>query len=71
MECYVKEIVAKVVGDGGKYGFCVVCQQPAEYFCKVTKASLCGLECKKKHLEVAEKQYKNYNESLAIFKSIK
>lgn len=49
---------------------CVVCNQPAEYFCKVTKASLCGLECKKKHLDIAQKQYKNYFESIIIYKSI-
>lgn len=70
IERYLCEVVAKVAKEGGKYGICVVCSQPAEYFCKVTKASLCGLDCKKKHLDVAQKQYKNYFESIIIYKSI-
>lgn len=50
LERYVDEIVSKVAEEGGKYGRCVICGQAADYFCKITKASLCGLECKKKHL---------------------
>jgi hypothetical protein len=44
-----------VVQDGGKYGHCVICKEKAEYHCKDTKASLCGHECKNKHLEMAAK----------------
>ena len=50
IEKYLDEIVSKVAEEGGKYGFCVVCSQPADHYCKITKASLCGLDCKKKHL---------------------
>jgi hypothetical protein len=42
-----------IIGDGGKYGFCVMCGEPAEHFCKITKASLCGIECKKSHIDLA------------------
>jgi hypothetical protein len=52
---YMTEYMTIIVGDGGKYGFCVMCGEPAEHFCKITKASLCGIECKKTHIELAER----------------
>ena len=52
---YLEEVVAKVAGEGGKHGCCVMCGQPADYYCKNTKAALCGLDCKQKHLEIASK----------------
>ena len=70
MEKYVDEIVSRVAEEGGKYGFCVICSQPADHYCKVTKASLCGFDCKKKHLEIAEKQYKDFYHSILLGKSI-
>ena len=70
IEKYLDEVVSKVAEEGGKYGLCVVCAQPADHYCKITKASLCGLDCKKKHLEIAEKQYKEYYHSILLFRSI-
>ena len=67
---YVYEIVSKVAGEGGKYGCCVVCGQAAEYYCKSTKAALCGIDCKKKHLEIAEKQYKGNYQAVVLGESI-
>ena len=70
IEKYVEEIVSKVAGEGGKYGCCVVCAQPAEYYCKNTKAAVCGLDCKKKHLEIAEKQYKSHYQAVLLAEAI-
>ena len=44
------EYVSIIDGEGGKYGLCVICGQPAEHFCKATRAALCGGECKRKHI---------------------
>lgn len=33
-----------------KYGFCLMCSKPADYYCKDTKIPVCGSECKKAHL---------------------
>ena len=66
IEKYVDEIANRASGEGGKYGLCVICLQPADHYCKVTRAALCGFDCKKKHLEIAEKQYKDYYHSVLI-----
>ena len=68
MHKYVGEMVAVVAGIGGKYGLCVVCREPADYFCKITRASLCGADCKKRHLELAEKQYRGYYQAVNLWK---
>lgn len=60
VEMYVSEIVDKVVKDGGKYGHCVICRQPADFHCKDTRASLCGPTCKVKHLELSSKYDQEY-----------
>ena len=44
------EYVSILDAEGGKYGLCVICGQPAEHFCKATRAALCGGECKRKHI---------------------
>jgi hypothetical protein len=56
---YVDEIIDKVIKDGGKYGFCVVCRNKADFYCKDTKASLCGADCKLKHLNIAKKYHED------------
>lgn len=61
-------MVVSVARVGGKYGLCVICREPADYYCKITKASLCGAECKKRHLELAEKQYKLYYQATQLWK---
>ena len=40
---------------GGKYGRCFVCKVNADYYCKDTKVPVCGVECKKAHLELLTK----------------
>jgi hypothetical protein len=35
-------MIDKIVQDGGKYGHCVICKSKADFYCKDTKASLCG-----------------------------
>jgi len=37
----------------GIFGWCFVCRNPANLFCKDTKVPVCSLECKFKHLEQA------------------
>jgi hypothetical protein len=55
IDMYVSEIIDKVAQDGGKYGHCVICRNKADYHCKDTKASLCGPDCKTKHLDISTK----------------
>jgi hypothetical protein len=50
---YMNEYLSIVEKEGGRYGSCVMCAQPADHYCKITRASLCGLDCKKKHIEMA------------------
>ncbi len=47
---YMNEYLSIVDKSGGKYGCCVMCGQAADNYCRITKASLCGLDCKKKHI---------------------
>lgn len=37
-------------GLKSKYGFCLMCHKPADYYCKDTKIPVCGSDCKKAHL---------------------
>jgi hypothetical protein len=46
----MNEYLSIVDKSGGKYGSCVMCGQAADNYCRITKASLCGLDCKKKHI---------------------
>lgn len=64
------EYLSIIDGVGGRYGLCVICGQPAEHFCKITKASLCGIDCKKKHIEIAEVQYKHHFQAAHLWSSI-
>ena len=66
IEKYTDAIVDKIVGDGGKYGYCVICGEPAEHFCKVTKVSLCGIQCKRVHLEMSDSFYKQYLQNIRL-----
>ena len=36
----------------GKKGWCFLCRNPADYYCKDTKVPVCSATCKKKHLEM-------------------
>lgn len=36
----------------GKHGCCFLCKQPADYYCKDTRVPVCGVDCKKAHLEL-------------------
>lgn len=33
-----------------KYGFCLMCKKPADYYCKDTGVPVCGSDCKKSHI---------------------
>lgn len=48
----VEERCGEGRGDRGKKGWCFLCHQPADYYCKDTKVSVCGVNCKKAHLEM-------------------
>ena len=50
IEKYMVEYISIVDGEGGRYGLCIICGQPAEHFCKTTRAALCSMDCKKKHI---------------------
>lgn len=67
---YMTEYVSIVEKAGGKYGRCVMCGANADHYCKVTKASLCGVDCKKEHIALAEKQYKNYFQGVNLWQSL-
>lgn len=67
---YMNEYLSIIEKNGGRYGNCVMCAQPADHYCKITKASLCGLDCKKKHIEMAEHQYKHYFQSVNLWEAI-
>lgn len=66
----MNEYLAIIEGVGGRYGFCVMCSLPADHYCKITKASLCSIECKKQHLEIAEKQYKDHFQARNLWVAI-
>jgi hypothetical protein len=36
----------------GTFGWCIVCRQSADYFCKQTKLPICSLKCKNGNLEL-------------------
>ena len=40
----------------GKYGYCVVCSKPANFFCKETRAPVCSMEHKLIHLQRGDKK---------------
>lgn len=67
---YMNEYLSIVEREGGRYGNCVMCAQPADHYCKITRASLCGLDCKKKHIEMAEHQYKHYFQAVNLWDTI-
>lgn len=59
---YVKKMVVDMVdkievmqGEAvkgtGKFGFCFMCRELADHYCKDTKVSVCSSHCKKAHLE--------------------
>ena len=66
----MNEYLSIIEKTGGRYGNCVICCQPADHYCKITKASLCGIDCKKKHIEMAERQYKNYFQAVNLWEGI-
>jgi hypothetical protein len=66
----MNEYLSIVDKSGGKYGSCVMCGQAADNYCRITKASLCGLDCKKKHIEMAERQYKHQFQAHSLQGSI-
>lgn len=33
----------------GKFGWCVRCRKPADYYCKQTRVPVCSFECKNRH----------------------
>ncbi|CAD8099384.1 unnamed protein product [Paramecium sonneborni] len=54
---YKNYIEVKVIDNGitsGKFGWCILCRQPAPYFCKDTRVPVCSVPCKKKHFEMIE-----------------
>lgn len=67
---YMNEYLSIIEKEGGRYGNCVMCAQPADHYCKITRASLCGLDCKKKHIEMAEHQYKHYFQAVNLWEAI-
>ena len=38
----------------GKFGWCMVCRNKADLYCKDTKHPVCSYECKKKHVSLVE-----------------
>lgn len=39
--------------ESGRFGWCLVCRNTADLYCKETKHPVCSQECKKKHLAEA------------------
>ena len=40
--------------SAGKFGWCMVCRNKADLYCKDTKHPVCSYECKKKHVALVE-----------------
>lgn len=36
----------------GRFGWCLVCRKPADYYCKDTRVPVCSSDCKLRYLEV-------------------
>lgn len=68
---YVLEALDRVGEQtGGKYGYCVICREPADFHCKDTRVSLCGPACKTKHLELANKYNNEYARASSLLDEI-
>lgn len=37
-----------------KFGWCIICRNPAPFFCKDTRVPICSVDCKKKHFTETE-----------------
>ena len=40
--------------ESGSFGWCCICRQAAEFYCKITRAPVCSLKCKTKLLKEEE-----------------
>jgi hypothetical protein len=49
-ECPEVDLQNELGIDSGRFGWCIVCRNTANLYCKDTKHPVCSQECKKKHL---------------------
>ena len=48
----------------GNYGWCIVCRNGANLYCKDTRYSVCSVECKQQLLNMIESIDKSKNEKI-------
>ena len=88
VDSYAHQLINKTVllnepsSDEAKYGWCIVCDSPANYHCMQTRDPICSWTCKKKNLDRVSVIYGNtssrdrkppfieYQDVISVFRSL-